>query len=372
MGSNVNMSGMSIPGGNGNKKAELVIVEDEVIVAMDISKRLRSLGYGIAASFTTAEKCISRLAELNPDLILMDINLKGGMDGISAAQLIRGNFNIPVVFLTAHNDENTLQRAKVTEPYGYILKPFEIRDLRNNIEISLYRHSMEMKLMESERRYREQLQERFEEQKKITALIIEKLEEERLRISRELHDSIGQMLFAVKFNIEALAKTSGLQEEPRYSEILRMLTDTNRELKSIIYSLHPVVLENYGLKAAVEKFLGEFSLSTGLKTDFSCDYIERFDIKKELNIFRIIQEAVTNIAKHSGADRASIKISISDENSLFIEIHDNGCGIIRGEEGKQPGFGIKNMQQRVDMTRGKMSIGTNEQNGTKISIEVPL
>jgi PAS domain S-box-containing protein len=132
-------------------KAQILIVEDDSIVVMELQDRLQSLGYGVAAVASSGKEAIEKAAETHPDLVLMDIRLKGAMNGIEAAKEIRACFDIPVVYLTAYADENTLQRAKATEPYGYILKPFEERELRTNIEIALYKYEMERKLKESER-----------------------------------------------------------------------------------------------------------------------------------------------------------------------------------------------------------------------------
>jgi two-component system sensor histidine kinase/response regulator len=129
---------------------KLLVVEDEAIIAKDIQIRLGNLGYEVAAVASTGEGAIQKAAETHPDLVLMDIILKGEMDGIEAAKEIISRYDIPVVYLTAHTDEKTLQRAKITEPFGYILKPFGEKDLYSTIEISLHRHKMEKKLKESE------------------------------------------------------------------------------------------------------------------------------------------------------------------------------------------------------------------------------
>ncbi|MGE5680296.1 MAG: PAS domain S-box protein, partial [Bacillota bacterium] len=136
------------------KKTRILIVEDEAIIAMDIKRRVLSLGYEVVALAFSASELLEKLANLKPDLILMDIILKGEMDGIEAARIIKSRYGIPVIYLTAHADEKTLQRAKLTEPYGYILKPFEVRDLQTSIEIALYKYSMEAKLAQSELKYR--------------------------------------------------------------------------------------------------------------------------------------------------------------------------------------------------------------------------
>jgi PAS domain S-box-containing protein len=131
-------------------QTKILIVEDEGIVAMDIKNRLLSLGYAVPAVVFSGEEAIEKAAETQPDLVLMDIRLKGEINGIEAAEQIRDRFHIPVVYLTAYANGETLQRAKVTEPFGYILKPFEERELYSNIEIALYRHKMEKRLKERE------------------------------------------------------------------------------------------------------------------------------------------------------------------------------------------------------------------------------
>ena len=131
-------------------RPRILVVEDESIVALDIKAQLECLGYVVPAVVNSGEKAIHKTAEIRPDLVLMDIKLKGEMDGIEAAEVIRARLDIPVIYLTAYADYATLQRAKITEPYGYLLKPFEERELHSTIEMALYRHEMERKLRESE------------------------------------------------------------------------------------------------------------------------------------------------------------------------------------------------------------------------------
>ncbi len=131
-------------------KTRVMVVEDEGIVALDIRRNLQDLGYEVAGVASSGEQAIEKVAEELPNLVLMDIRLQGKLDGIDAAGQIRARFDIPIVYLTAHADEATLQRAKLTEPFGYLLKPFEERELQTTIELALYRHKMERKLRESE------------------------------------------------------------------------------------------------------------------------------------------------------------------------------------------------------------------------------
>ncbi len=124
-------------------KTEILIVEDEAIIAMEIENRLKSLGYAVPAVVSTGADAIQEIAKTLPDLALMDIKLKGEMDGIETAAQIRDRYDVPVVYLTVYADEDTLQRAKITEPFGYLIKPFAERELHAAIEIALYKHQME-------------------------------------------------------------------------------------------------------------------------------------------------------------------------------------------------------------------------------------
>jgi PAS domain S-box-containing protein len=142
-------------------KAKILIVEDEAIIAMELESQLQSLGYEVTSIVDTGEKAIEKTEIDNPDLILMDIRIKGEMDGIDTAEVIRSKFRIPVIFSTAYLDQEKIERAKITMPFGYVLKPIQERDLRVTIEMALYvskvdqeRRKVEVVLKESEENLR--------------------------------------------------------------------------------------------------------------------------------------------------------------------------------------------------------------------------
>jgi PAS domain S-box-containing protein len=132
-------------------QVNIVIVEDEPIVAMDIKRCLKQLGYQVAAVAANSEDAVQQIVDKRPDLVLMDIRLKGDIDGIETAWRIRQRFNVPIVYLTAHSDPETLERAKFTEPYGYILKPYEDRDLHTTIEMAIHRFHKVTEIVDNER-----------------------------------------------------------------------------------------------------------------------------------------------------------------------------------------------------------------------------
>ncbi|MGA1867350.1 MAG: response regulator [bacterium] len=119
-------------------KSKIMIVEDEAIIREDLRISLEGMGYAIIASVATGEAAIEKAGKDRPDIILMDVQLHGPMDGIEAAEIIKSGFGIPVVFLTAHADEERLQRAKLILPFGYMLKPFQNQQVKAAIEMALY------------------------------------------------------------------------------------------------------------------------------------------------------------------------------------------------------------------------------------------
>ncbi len=136
------------------KRATILIVEDEAIVAADLASKLRQLGHEVVGTTGEGEEAVAMACRLRPQVVLMDIWLKGPMDGVEAAAVIRQRHNVPIIYLTAHSDAATLARAKLTEPFGYVLKPFDERELATHIEMALYKHQAEQEL----RRQREWLQ----------------------------------------------------------------------------------------------------------------------------------------------------------------------------------------------------------------------
>jgi PAS domain S-box-containing protein len=138
---------MNPPTLNRHNKATILIAEDEAVVRADIEDYLKSFGYRIAASVASGEEAKRLAAKLAPDLVLMDIVLGGKVDGIEAGKHIQKKLGIPVVFATAHGDEDTLERAKLNDPFGYVMKPFNDRELRTAIEIAIFRHRTETELL---------------------------------------------------------------------------------------------------------------------------------------------------------------------------------------------------------------------------------
>ena len=131
------------------QSVEVLVVEDEAIVAADLAAQLRRLKYKVPAVVSTGEEALALVSRISPSLVLMDIKLAGEVDGIEAARRIQTELATPVIYLSAHSDEATLARAKTTGAYGYLVKPFDLAELRTTIEVALYKHQADTRLKES-------------------------------------------------------------------------------------------------------------------------------------------------------------------------------------------------------------------------------
>ncbi len=206
----------------------IMIVEDENITALELRERLEEWGYTVPAVASTGAQAIQKAEETVPDLVLMDIILKGSMDGVEAAEQIRTRLDIPVIYVTAYADESILQRAKVTEPYGYILKPFEDRELHIIIEMALYKHLMEKVLKESNRKI-------LEQQKAV-------IEEERLKVLLQLAGAtaseFNQPLTDLLENIDLMGKNKDNSEQ--LSHFMAWVEETGRRISTIVKKIQTI------------------------------------------------------------------------------------------------------------------------------------
>lgn len=199
--------------------ANIYIVEDDRIVAEDIKSSLNNLGFSVPGISSSGNDAIKEVEKKQPDLVLMDIMLQGNMNGIKAAEYILSNFNIPVVYLTAYADEKILDQAKLTGPYGYIIKPFEDNELYTAIEIALHKHKTDKEL----EKYRERLEEMVEERTAELKKARDELEE---RV-KERTSKLNETNLNLKKEIEErrLAEKALYDSEERYRSLVENAPD---------------------------------------------------------------------------------------------------------------------------------------------------
>jgi PAS domain S-box-containing protein len=481
----------------------ILIVEDEKIVAMDIAGSLKSVGYEVSGIVASGKEAIDQVEQNPPDLILMDIRIKGDIDGIQTAEIIQTHHDIPIVYLTAYADDNTLSRAKITVPYGYIIKPFDKKTAHTMIEMALYKSRMERKIKENERwlsktlqysgdamiatdahgniklmnriaefetgwksdvatgrniseilkltkednkeviedpisllynngddqeitktavltdkekkdklisgiaslikddknnttgmvivfqditkqrnieKERERLFKKVslaqERLKVVSKRLLEVQESERRHIARELHDEIGQILTAIKINMQTAFKLAGNEKiETHLNEGVELIEEALFQVRKLSVDLRPSMLDDLGLVPAIRWYVDRQSVRAGIIAKVTVDEsITRFAPEIEITCFRVSQEALTNIIKHSKASHVDIMLYY-EGGDLHLKIVDDGVGfnffsaVQRSLKGES--MGILGMQERVELIGGKIKINSKPGGGTTVHTIFP-
>ncbi len=230
----------------------------------------------------------------------------------------------------------------------------------------------------SQELHKERMEKKLKEQQYRSALILEGQEEERRRISRDMHDGIGQYLTALKYNLDGIYAVKSVPERQRLESSKELLQDVIKEVRRISFNLTPVALSDYGIVPVLNKFAEEMSKISKIPITFenTTGFLSRLEPKTENNLYRIVQEAVNNAIKYSEA--TEIKILLSHNSKyLHLEIRDDGKGFEYEKPDKNgyfnaTGHGIFNIKERVNFINGQFQLETSPGNGTSISIDLPL
>ena len=343
-------------------KQSIFIVDDEMISSLNFQRVLEKNGYR-AEMINSGEKCLAKLdsGEI-PDLILMDLNLgTDKMDGSETTRRIYEKYDVPVVLHSAYSDKETIDRTRNMTKYGYILK------VPGNEQVLLASLEMALQLYASEKKYRD-----------LSIHLQNVREEQNAAIAREIHDDLGQSMTALKMNLTFLEKnleTLGVEDEEigeTVGDMRSILDGTINRIREIARVLRPAVLDASGLLEALKWQVREFESYSGLSVSFSCS-IDEVELGKEkgLNIFRIVQEALTNCARHSGGTRVDVTV-YRETGMLNIQVQDNGGGLQKADKQKSDGFGLVSMKERAIQCGGSLVFDSRPGEGLCINLSVPV
>lgn len=343
-------------------RPEILIVEDEWIIANDIKASLKRLGYDVSSLVATGEEAVSASGEKKPDLVLMDIVLPGKMNGIEAAEQINARFDIPVVYLSSYSEENILKEAKKSGAYGYLIKPFRDTEMKAAIELALYKHRMEMKLKESEKKL-------FITLKSISDAVISTDEKGLVTFMNPLAQSLTDCRFE-----DVQGKPLMDIFDIRYSEesgsdknIVRKLVQGKMIVTQMNYTLKTKSGWEMIIELSAAPIMDEKGGIGGLVIVFR-DITKRIQMEEELTKYRshleeIVRDRTIQLTRTNEqlqqeiAERkkieAKIKASLKEKEVLLSEIHHrvgNNLQVIYGMLSIQKEF-VKNGQD-VDIFRG--------------------
>ncbi|MGL5080739.1 MAG: hybrid sensor histidine kinase/response regulator [Microcoleaceae cyanobacterium] len=365
----------------------ILVVEDEAIVAEDIAGRLEKMGYQVAGIVASGEEAIRLAAQFSPDLVLMDIILQGEIDGIEAAQQVRKQLNIPVVYLTANADDITLKRVGQTSPFGYLLKPFKSKELQVAIEIALSRHQAEVdlqKMIDTAQHLRQEAEARNHLKSQYvsmashdlrTPISIIKMSAHLLEcdsdlISHEKRQRYFQRIYKATDNLTQLLEDvlTLAQAESSETEVYRSPLDVVSFCRDLIEAMQSSAGDCYRLEFACQQNAIEANLDEKL-------------------FWHLLNNLLTNAIKYS-PDNSKVRIELSTQDQwLELRVQDQGIGITPEEQtqlfqpfyraknvGKIPGtgLGLAIAQRAVDLHHGKIEIESQLNQGTTFIVTLPL
>ena len=355
---------------------KILIVEDERVTAEHIRLTLQRLGYHVIAIVSTGKTAVQRAGELKPDLILADIDLKGAMDGIEVATQVRARWGIATVFLTAYGDEETVRRARASEPFGYLVKPFAEQELHATIEIALHQQILSNQRQEISARNEQILDRTKEELGALASRLFSAQEEERKRIARDLHDDIVQRLAWLQIEIESLQKhgLGGCSDEVirQVRNLAPVVARLSDDLRDLSHRLHPSSLDHLGLPVTLSQLVEDFRRRTSLPIRLSNRGVKTV-VKGEaaLALYRVCQEALNNIARHAGPASVSLAL-LGTRDGTELLIRDTGQGFDLEAARKRGGLGLVSMDERLKLVGGTFLLHSEPGRGTQIRARVPF
>lgn len=359
-------------------KANILLVDDDPKGLYALGELLASVGENLLLA-RSGEESLRTVLEHDLALILLDVRMPG-MDGFETARLIRARERsrlTPIIFLTAAADEVTsVFRGYEVGAVDYLVKPLVPEVLRSKVAVfvELHRKTAELSREIAERRLAEQrVRESEEKLRALAAHLISVREEERAHIAREIHDELGQVLTGLKMDVAWLAKRLQDQALLQKTDSMCQLVDaTIRTVRKISTGLRPEILDEMGLVAAIGWQATEFQKRTGVRCRINLPAESTsFDRELSTTTFRIFQEILTNVARHSGATRVDVELSRADD-SLLLDVTDNGVGIANGAANARTSLGLLGMQERALRLGGAVSISGASGKGTRVSVSIPM
>ena len=344
--------------------SKILIVDDDPLGIDTLRSILEGQGYDITSA-NNGRTALQRADELLPDLILLDVMMPG-MDGFEVCRRIRATpklAEVPIIILTALDDRPSRLRGIESGADDFLTKPVDRQELR-----------LRVNAIARLNRYRTLLTQR-EDLRQMAERVVTAQEEERKRLSRELHDDLGQALIAHALSLQNLQLELPLQPELLNSRLDILIADTHQTINRmhrLAHDIRPTLLDTLGLRSALETYCREFSFRTGIPVIFEADLkLPDMPDVYSITLYRILQEALTNVIKHSQARQVWVELYIEEQN-IALTIQDNGIGFTIEEDNSRNGIGITSLRERLTLVGGALVISSSSTKGTIISARLPL
>lgn len=364
---------------------KVLIIEDEVSVAAELKGKLLNIGYDVVAIVDNYKDAIDEPKKQHIDLILLDINIQGVKSGIDIARYYRNEFDIPCIFITAFCSNAIINQAKEVGAYGHILKPYTEKDLRCAIEIAENRFKQNELVKKQKNALTIQVQKRTKELQLINEQLSEevlyriKLQDEikeaenneRKRISQELHDGLSQSLTAIKFMVDAVVSMldEGDEKHVMLTKSVAMIQESMGDVRDISHKLTPSYIKKNGLIVTLENTCMRLNEHGLFKVNFNAQ--DNFPVLKnteEIALFRITQECITNAMVHSKGNKIDVSLKFN-KRDVTLSITDNGIGVDKQKTMISNGIGFKNINQRCEGINAQCDVRALIPHGTEIIVK---
>ena len=341
----------------------ILIVDDDASARKTLVAMLEGENYELELAKNGFE-AIQAAERLHPDIILLDVMMPG-MDGFEVCRRIRSTphlAEVPIIILTALDDRGSLLRGIESGADDFLTKPVDRQELKARVR-TITRLNRYHILMEQ----RENLRDMAER-------VVIAQEEERQRISRELHDDLGQALTTLLLALRNLQNDLSIPTTTLF-ERLQALHDQSYEIfvkiRRLAQDLHPPVLDALGLKVAMQTYCEEFTRRTKLPVTIEIeDAIPALPDVYNITLYRALQESLTNVIKHAQASQVWVALNVEDQ-TISLTIQDNGRGFEK-EKLRSNGIGLAGLRERLTIAGGKFSVSSNPTRGTILSVQFPV
>jgi signal transduction histidine kinase len=339
----------------------ILIVDDAPSALETLLSVLDGQGYQLAAAQNGSE-ALQRAAQIKPDMVLLDVMMPG-MDGFEVCRRLRATpelAEVPIILLTALDDHASLLKGLEAGADDFLTKPVDRKELLTRV-----------RTITRLNRYRT-LAEQREKLGEMAERVVTAQEEERLRISRELHDDLGQALTTHLLAIRNLQSDLSIPVAmlfERLENLHQQAYEIFVKIRRLAHDLRPPVLDTLGLKLSLETYCREFMNRTHLPITLEIDSeLPELIDPHNVILYRVLQEALTNIAKHAQASRVWVELNVEEDNVHLI-VQDNGRGL---QSPENKGIGITGMEERLSLVGGKLRLHSPAEGGTILSASLPI
>jgi signal transduction histidine kinase len=366
----------------------VLLVDDDPALLQALPETVRTRLSGVVVETAdSATAAMARIATVDYDAIISDIKMPG-MDGLALLQEIGQRWpETPTLLITGHGEHALAVQALRGGAYDFIQKPIERDYFLASLSRAMQVRQLRRQVAEQQAalaRYTQQLEQHREELRQLTATLLQVQEEERRRLSCELHDDLNQKLAVLVMEVDALERQAAHTlapgvgaEAPAGGAALRAalralrgrVVELSDDVRGLAYRLHPSILDHLGLAIALQSYVEEFAKREKIRVTFTHRQVpESLPPEVATCLYRVAQEGLRNVAKHARASRVVMRLARIDRH-LHLSIKDSGVGFTPSQRG---GLGLISMQERVRAVRGSLSIRSRLGQGTYLFANVPV